>query len=422
MDNLIVTPNLYAKMVLMDLGRRLNVCRNMSKSVSSEFGKGTNYGHKPGAQIKVKRPYRFIPVKGLAYQPQPIVDTELPVTVSQIAQVSFDWDAVEKTLSLREAMELYAKPAGVDLASLINAEAATFCAQNAMHSAGTPGTAPTDEQSYLAAGDRIIESGLPENEDLTLIVNRRMSSAFVHGTKTLFNPAGTIGRQWNNGEIEPSLGYKIEKDQLINTHTVGTFSGTPLVNAGAGLTLSADGGDNATMTLATDGWTTTTLNKGDKFTLGTASVATGAGVMRVHPRGRKSTGQQQVFTVVNQITDAAGALSPVIFPAITPYGPYQNVDSAAVDNAIITMIGTTGAVAQQGLLMHKTAMAFVSVPLKAPEKGMGALVTEATDEDTGISIQMTRAFDYDQHREINKLLVLYDFARLYAEMACVIQA
>lgn len=419
-DNLIITPNLYAKMVLMDLGRRLMFPRNMSKSIAQEFGKGSNYGHKPGAQIKVKRPYRFIPVKGLAYQPQPIVDTELSVTVSQVAQVSYDWDAIEKTLSLREAMELYAKPAAVDLASLINAEAATFCAQNAMHSVGTPGTAATGPLTYLNAGDYIVSQGLPENEDLTMIVNRRQSSAFVDGTKALFNPTGILGTQWKNGEIEPSLGYKIEKDQLINTHTVGTYGGTPLVN----LAQTADGGNNATMTLNTDGWSSgaTSLKKGDKFVIGTASVATGAGVMSVHPRSRKSTGYQQQFTVVNDISDTTGTINMVVYPAITPYGPYQNVDSGAVDNAIITVVGTTGATSQQGVLMHKQAFAAVFVPLKAPEKGMGALVTEATDDDTGISIQMTRAFDYDQHREINKMLVLYDFAKLYPELACVLQS
>lgn len=418
-DNAIVTPNIYARLVLMDLGRRLNVCKNMSRSVSTEFGKGSNYGHKPGAKVKVKRPYRFEVKKGLAYQPQPIIDTELEVAVSQVAQIGYDWDSIEKTLSLREAMELYAKPAATELASAINGEAATFCAQNAMHSAGTPGTAPTNQQTYLTAGDRLVQSGLPENEPVTLIVNRTMSSAFVNGTAVLYNPSGTIAKQWNNGEMEPSLGYMLEKDELINSHTVGTFAGTPLVN---GANQLADGGDNANMTLNTDGWTTTTLNKGDKFTLGTASVATGAGVMRLYPRGnRQSTGQQQVFTVVNQITDAAGVISPVIYPAITTTGPYRNCDSAPVDNAIITVIGTSGTVGKQGLLMHKTAMAFVSVPIRAPEKGMGALVANETDDETGISIQMIRAYDWDQSREVNKMLVLYDFARLYAEMACVIQ-
>lgn len=418
-DNLIITPNLYAKLVLMHLGGALKTCTNMSHAVSKEFGRPQNNGHKPGDRISVKRPYRFIPTKGLKYTPQPIIDTELVVTVSQVAQVSYDWDSIEKTLSLREVDELYAKPAAKDLASLINAEAATFCADNAMNSAGTPGTAPTDDQTYLTAGDLIVAQGLPENEDLTAIVNRRMSSAFVHGTKSLFNPTGIIGKQWTDGEIQPSLGYKIVLDQTINTHTVGTFAGTPLVNLG---NQTADGGNNATMTLNTDGWTTTTLNRGDKFVIGSATSATVGGVNSVHPRTRKDTGYQQQFTVVNTITDTAGALALVVYPAITVSGTYQNVTGAAVDNAIITMIGATGVSAQQGLLMHKTAFAFVSVPIAGPDKGMGAVVANDTDEETGISIQLVKAYDFIESREINKMLVLYDFASMYRELACVIQA
>ena len=419
MDNLIITPNIYAKMVLMNLGSELNVCTNMSHSVSREFGKSDSNGFKPGAKVGVKRPYRFKPTKGLRYEPQPIIDTEFQVTVSQVAQVSYDWDAIEKTLSLREAEELYAKPAAMDLASLINSEAATFCAQNAMNSAGTPGSVPTSEATYLTAGDLIVAQGLPKNEPLTAIVNRRQSSAFVSGTKTLFNPTGIIGKQWNDGEIQPSLGYKIVLDQTINTHTVGTFSGTPLVN---GANQTAEGGNNATMTLNTDGWTSTTLNVGDTFTLGSASSATVGGVQSVHPRTRKATGYQQQFRVVNQITDSSGTINMVVYPAITISGPYQNVDGAPVDNAIITLVGTTGATSQQGLLMHKTAFAFVSVPIQGPDKGEGAVVSQQEDPETGISIQLVKAFDYVEHRSINKMLVLYDFARMYGELAAVIQS
>ncbi len=115
-------------------------------------------------------------------------------------------------------------------------------------------------------------------------------------------------------------------------------------------------------------------------------------------------------------------MSPVIAPAITPSGQYQNVDIAPADNAIITVVGTTGAVAQQGLLMHKNAFAFVSVPLESPDPGMGALVDQVTDEDTGISLRIIKAFDYKESKHINRLDVLYDFAKLYAEMAVKIQA
>jgi len=415
MDNLILTPKVFASLVLMDLGGELNVCKNMSHAVTPEFAKKNN---KVGAIVQVRRPYRFVPSKGLKYQPQPLVDTVMPVQVSQVAQVSYDWDSVEKTLDLREARELYSRPAAMDLASLINAEAATFCADNTFNSVGTPGAAPTDDLTYLSAGDLIVAQGLPQGEDLNLIINRKMSSAFVHGTKTLFNPVGSISTQWKQGEMVDSLGYKVYKDQTINLHTVGTYAGSPIVHLGG---QAAEGGNNGTMTLNTQGWTTTTLNQGDKFVIGSASSATVGGVQSVHPRTRKATGYQQQFTVLATISDSSGTINMLVSPAITPSGQYQNVDSSPVDTAIITLVGATGVAAQQGLLMHKSAFAFVSVPMSAPEPGLGAVVAQVTDPDTGISLRLIRAFDSFNSVEINRIDVLYDFASMYREMACVIQ-
>jgi hypothetical protein len=120
-----------------------------------------------------------------------------------------------------------------------------------------------------------------------------------------------------------------------------------------------------------------------------------------------------------------GTSATLIAPAITPSGQYQNVffTSAAVDGALLTVDSGAGAgtVTPQALLMHKNAFAFVSVPLNNPEPGMGALVTEVTDPETKISISMVRAFDGVYRKEINRFDVLYDFAKLYGEMACAIE-
>ena len=156
--------------------------------------------------------------------------------------------------------------------------------------------------------------------------------------------------------------------------------------------------------------------------IGSATSATSGGVNSVNPQSRVDTGYQQQFTVVNTITDTTGAMSPVIFPAITPSGQYQNVNQAPVDNAIITVVGASGQTGDQGLLMHKTSFAFVSVPMEAPGPGEGAMVAQDTDPDTGLSLRLIKAFDYINSRHINRIDVLYDFGRMYAELACVVQA
>lgn len=413
-NNSTVTPNTFNKMFLMHLGGALNTCRNMSTEVKKSFGKPKDM--KPGAVVDVRKPYRFQVTDGLNYQPQPLVDVFFPVKVAQVKGVHFEWDSVEKTLSIREVSELYAKPAAIAMASVINAGAAKFIALNTFNAVGTPGTVPVDEQPYLAAGDKIVEMGLPEGEELTCILNRKMSSKFVTGAKTLFNPAGSIGGQWDKGRIADStLGYKFQRDQTIYSRKVGPLGGSPLVDT----VQTAEGGNNATMTLKTRGWTASAASRllaGDRFTI--------ANVNAVHPQTRQSTGSLQQFVVLaNASSDGSGNIAALsIAPAITPTGVAQNVDAAPVDGAVITVDGAANTVSPQGILMHKNAYAFVSVPLSNPEPGMGALVASETDPETGLSTSFIRAFDPVRRVEVTRFDCLFDYAVMYREMASCIES
>lgn len=424
-NNLELTPNVFAKLVLMNLGRDLYVCKNMNHDVTKEFAQKNN---KIGASVMVRKPYRFSVAKGLTYQPQPVVDTQTPITVGQVAQVAFDWNSVEMCLSVREANALYAVPAATALASQINKEAATYVADNTANSVGTLGTAPTTQLTYLNAGDLLVAQGLPneEQKNLTLIINRRMSTSFINGTVGYFNPTNVISQQTEKGEIVNRLmGYKIEQDQTINRHTTGTFAGTPLANQVA--TQTGTGGNNGTMSIILNGFTggTSTLNKGDVLTFGSTTSATVGGTNSIHPQTKVDTGYQQQFTVLATVTEVSGDMTVTVAPAATPVSvdpQYANVTGGIINDAIVTVNANSGTVGDQGLLMHPQSYAFVSVPMEAPDPGEGALVTQVRDEDTGIAIRIIKAFDYINSRHINRMDVLYDFGVLYREMAVKIQA
>jgi hypothetical protein len=187
------------------------------------------------------------------------------------------------------------------------------------------------------------------------------------------------------------------------------------------LAQSAEGGNNATMTLNTNGWSSgaSTLNKGDRFTIGSGTT----GVFAVHPQTRQSTGVLQQFVVQNTISDSAGSMSPVIFPAITPSGQYQNVTQAAPNGALITVIGASGTVTRQAIVMHRDSFAFVPVPFELPPNGAGAIVANERDDETGIILTATQAFDAVNMRNIYRFDTLFGISKLYAaEMACIVYA
>jgi hypothetical protein len=171
------------------------------------------------------------------------------------------------------------------------------------------------------------------------------------------------------------------------------------------------------MALKTKSWTAAAASRllpGDRFTI--------ANVYSVHPQTRQSTGALQQFVVLAPFSsDGSGNGSVTVVPAITPTGQYQNVDSAPADGALLTIDGAAGTVSPQGLLLHKNAFAFVSVPLSNPEEKGVEMVHEETDPETGISLSFIRAFDSVRRVHVNRFDILYDFAPLYREMAACIE-
>jgi hypothetical protein len=384
----------------------------MTKEYSSAFAKANA---KIGDTISVNKPQRFQATRGLLYQPQPLANTKVNITVGDVTGVHFEWDGVEKTLSIQDAQERYFKPAAIALSHQVNADAAQFCAQNTYNAVGTPGTTPTTVATYLSAGDKIVELGLPPQEDLTCIVNRKFSSSYVVGQSTLFNPAGQISSMVTKGGIaDNTLGYKFERDQTIYSQTVGPLGGTPLVD-GTG-TVTSDGGSNGTINLSTKGWTATAASRlvvGDRFTL--------ANVFSVHPQTRQSTGDLLQFVVkVAFSSDGSGNGAVTVAPGITPSGQYQNVTAAPINGAAITVFGAAGTVSPQALLMHKNAFAFVSVPLENPGPNGVEMATTQTDPETGMSISLVRFFDGVNRISGTRFDMLTGFGILYPEMACVI--
>lgn len=117
------------------------------------------------------------------------------------------------------------------------------------------------------------------------------------------------------------------------------------------------------MTLATDGWgTTTTILDGEVFTI--------AGVYAVNPVTKATLGYLQQFTVVGSVTTTGGVggtASLVISPPIITTGAFKTVSAAPADNATCTIMGTASTVYPQNLVFNKNAFGLVVVPLEMPQ-------------------------------------------------------
>jgi hypothetical protein len=428
MPNIIITPVTYTRGVLMNLGGYLNVARNMTKEYTKKFG---NAAQKIGATFGVRKPQRFEGTENIQYTPEPLKNIFANVTVDKPFGIHFEWGSIEKTLSIQDAQEKYFKPAALRIAHYINQRAAQYAFFNTFNTVGTPGVNPGEGTAtvpdllgvYLGAGDKLVAQGLPEGEPLTCIISRKMSSVFVGRVSNLFTPTELIGGQYKKGWVDPTgLGYNWTKDQGLQVHRSGTLADADNDVAVDGSGQIAEDGNNSTQTINLKGFDAgATIKRGDWFVIDE--------VYSVHPQYRTSTGDLMQFKVLaDAVADGGGNVTLSICPAITPTGQYQNVTTAPGNNDRVLFCEANdtdtdvhgGKVSRAGLLLHKNAYAFVSVPLEGPEPGMGAICKQEVDPATGINLRFTQSWDANMSREITRLDTLHGFGALYKELACVI--
>jgi hypothetical protein len=158
----------------------------------------------------------------------------------------------------------------------------------------------------------------------------------------------------------------------------------------------------------TDGWTASSavLKQGDVFTI--------AGVFRVHPETKASTGVlQQFVATADKSADGTGNATLAISPAIVTSGATQNVSGSPADNAAITVVGTASTAHGISLGYHKDAFAFATADLVMP-KGVDFSAREVFD---GISMRIIRQYDINNDKFPCRLDVLYGYKTIRPQLA-----
>ena len=180
-------------------------------------------------------------------------------------------------MSLDDFAERVLKPRISQLASSIDADVANSF-KSVFQSVGTPGTTPATSLVLLQAQQKLNEAAAVMSPRYAT-VNPAANAGLVEGMKGLFNPTGTISRQFKNGMMgEGVLGFdEVNMSQSIKQHTTGTRTGSHTVTT----TVSSQGAT----TIAITGTGSQTIKQGDVFTV--------AGVYSVNPQTRESTGSLQ---------------------------------------------------------------------------------------------------------------------------------
>ncbi len=406
--NVLLTDDVIAKEALRLLKNELVTAPLVYRSVEKVFGK-------VGDTISLKKPFRTKTASGRTLVKQPMVDVTIPFKINNHEHFGLEITQRDRTLSLQNFSERYLKSGITQLANKIDKSILDVATTRGFFSSTIAGSA-IGTKDLLIAKARQTMVGVPDDGLRRAILNPLDGAEISDATSKVFNEA-FVKESIQKGYMGPLAGYYVFESNNINSYTAGQgWTGTILV-AGANQT-------GASLNL--DGFGTTgsaLLKKGDMFTI--------AGVYEINPQSYQSTGKLQVFVVTEDANIASGTpntatvkISPAINDgslttvdaegATISLGAYQNVSNKPADNAPITLIGTAGTAIRQNVLFHRDAIALAMVDLELPQSAM--VKARVRDEDSGLSMSMTGAYDITNHSEITRIDCVWGTDVIYGEL------
>ena len=366
-----------------------------------------------GTTLQIKRPWRPKGRQGQAFQPEPIVQTTVPLTISYWRGGDFIYNDTDESLFMwmDRFHEDYSRPLGIMIANQIDADVLAFMQVTVPNFVGTPGVLPTSTATYNQARTALNKLLAPDN-DRSVIWTSDFEQNMVGQGQTLFNPSQVIGKQYLEGVVGKYAGFDFMRDEQIPAFTVGTYAGAGVVN----------GANQTGSSLLFKSFTTSSvaLNPGDRFTL--------AGVYKVNPSGLHTSysGAQNLlqFVVTQSVTDTTGGGTVNFYPPLIPSGQFQNASASPADGAAINIAGSSGAVVNTAFAVQKEAFTSAFLKLHKPENVDCVVVGGEEAGTPGIYIRSIRQWQSSGPYagfETERMDVIYGFAAQYADyMACVI--
>jgi hypothetical protein len=385
MANTILTPTQVTRETLRVLHQKLNFVGSINRQYDDSYA---IKGAKIGTDLKIRLPNQYTVRSGATLSAQDTTESSVTLQVTTQKGVDLNFTSADLTLSLDDFSMRILDPAMAVLAANIESDALTMY-KDVYNQVNNQAAAATFNK--VLQGRKILGDNLTPPGDRSVCLNTQDNVDLVDALKGLFQDSSAIAKQYREGYLGRTAGFDFMENTLVPSHPRSGANGAYLTNgvAQTGATLNVDTGATAPVA-------------GDIFTI--------AGVFRVHPETKVSTGVLQQFTV------AAGASTTVwtISPAIVATGATQNVSNSAADNSAITIAGTASTTHGISLAYHKDAFTFATADLVMP-KGLDFAAREVMD---GISLRIVRQYDINNDKFPCRLDVLYGFKTIRAQLAC----
>lgn len=379
----------------MTLHQKSTLIRSVNRQYDGEFGKS---GGKIGDTLRVRMPNQYTYRSTMTYSAVDVAEEKVDLPVSTVGGVDMQFTSQDLALSLDDFNDRFIEPA----VSVIAANVENTFFQNMYKKVYNvvDGDAASFAFSHLNSARQVLTDNLAPSAKRYAVLGTSHATKFMNDTKGLFHSASNIENQYEEGIIGRTAGFDVMESTIIADHTTGTAAKT------TGYLSNGATQSGATITVDTG---TTTFLVGD--------VITFAGVFRVHPETKQSTGVLQQFVIT--ANSGGSATSLAISPSVVATGSKQNVSNTIADNSAIVKVGAGNAELLNGsLAFYRDAFAFVTADLPMP-KGTDMAASSTYD---GVTVSLVRDFDIATRDFKTRLDILYGFAALRPQLACRIHA
>jgi hypothetical protein len=355
-------------------------------------------GAKIGQTLKIRLPNDYIVRTGPTASAQDTVEQNVTLSIATQKGVDISFSSVDRAMSLDDFGTRILAPMVNNLAGSVAADlmSGSEAIPNLIHNVdGSNNTISPTFTTWATANGVLNALGAPMG-NRQVVVDPITEARTVSSFSGLFNNQEKVGRQYTTGKMGNNvLGFDWSMDQTVIQHTTGTFS--------AG---TVNGGSQTGSTITTNA-ITGTLTKGD--------VITFAGVFAVNRTTKASTGQLMQFVVTANV--ANGATSIPIYPALTSGAvAFQTASASPANSAAITLATKASEVYRKNFVFSPQAVTLATADLELP-RGVHEAARENYD---GISMRMVSAYNISTDQFLTRLDILYGFAWIRPEWACIV--
>jgi len=392
--NSLLTPTQVLRKSLMILHGKLNFVGNIYRDYDKHFAKK---GAKIGSNLTVRLPNEYVVTDGATLSTQDTTENSVIVPVNNQKHVGMNFTTEELTLSLDDFAERIIEPAMAVLAASV--ESAAYGMYKDVYQIVDNDANAITFKNIMQARQKLNEALAPPSKRCLTLSNAH-NVTIVDALKGLFHDDHAVTQQYREGKMGTTAGFDIYENTHVSDHQTGTAAKTTgyLVNGAAesGATITVDTG-------------TTTFLKGDIITI--------AGVNRVHPETKVSTGALQQFVITAD--SGANATSLAISPSLTATGARQNVSNVPADNAAIVKVGAGASqLLNSSMAFCKEAFCLATADLVMP----GGVDWSARQVYDGIAMRIVRQYDINNDRLPCRVDILFGTKTLRPQLATRIHA